>query len=172
MKVGIKCSCECDLSYTLVEIHDHEGRVVGTAANGDRWPGTSALHAAELEVDAPAEEGVYTWNARTAASETKLPHAEGVAGFGVRAVTRPECLVTVETIDKASQTPLSGARVVMHPYRAVTDERGIAEIRVAKGAYKLFVSQTKYVTFGVPLEVTADTTTRAELDVEPVLERN
>ena len=87
-------------------------------------------------------------------------------------MTRPEYVVTVETVDKASQTPLSGARVVMHPYRAVTDERGVAEVRVAKGAYKLFVSQTRYVTFGLPLEVTADMTARAELELEPVLERN
>jgi hypothetical protein len=60
----------------------------------------------------------------------------------------------------------------MHPYKAVTDERGVAEVRVAKGAYKLFVSQTRYLTFGLPVEVTADMTARAELDLEPVPERN
>ena len=60
----------------------------------------------------------------------------------------------------------------MHPYRAITDDRGVAEVRVAKGAYKLFVSQTRYLTFGLPVEVTADMTARAELDVEPVTERN
>ena len=60
----------------------------------------------------------------------------------------------------------------MHPYRAVTDERGVAEMRVAKGAYTLFVSQTSYLTFGLPVEVTADMTARAELCLEPVAERN
>jgi hypothetical protein len=87
-------------------------------------------------------------------------------------VSAPEHVVTVEAIDRDSQLPLVGARVVMHPYQAVTDERGIAEVRVAKGTYKLFVAQSRYLTFGVPLEVTADTTARAELDLEPVLERN
>jgi hypothetical protein len=87
-------------------------------------------------------------------------------------VGRPEYLVTVETVDGVDHTPLSGARVVMHPYRAVTDERGIAKVRVAKGAYKLFVSQTRYVTFGLPVDVEADMTARAELYVEPVTERN
>ena len=81
-------------------------------------------------------------------------------------------MVTVETVDKESQTPISGARVMMHPYKAVTNERGIAEVRVAKGAYRLFVSQTRYITLGLPIEVTADTTARAELEVEPVPERN
>jgi hypothetical protein len=60
----------------------------------------------------------------------------------------------------------------MHPYGSVTDERGIAQVRVAKGAYRLFVSKTRYETFGLPVEVTADLTARAELDVELVPERN
>jgi hypothetical protein len=60
----------------------------------------------------------------------------------------------------------------MHPYRAVTDERGVAVVRVAKGEYKLFVSQIRYLTFGLPVEVTADMTARAELYLEPVAERN
>ena len=45
--------------------------------------------------------------------------------------------------------------------RAVTDERGIAEVRVANGANKLFVSQSRYLTFGLAVEVDADMTTRA-----------
>ena len=105
-------------------------------------------------------------------SDVGIPHAEGSISFGVRVVSHPEFLVTVETVDKVSQTPLRGARVVMHPYKAVTDERGVAEVRVAKGAYKLFVSQTGYLTFGLSVEVTADMTARAELDLEPVPERN
>jgi hypothetical protein len=61
---------------------------------------------------------------------------------------------------------------VMHPYRAVTDERGVAKLMVAKGEYKLFVSQTRYLTFDLPIEVTADITATAGLELEPVLERN
>jgi len=60
----------------------------------------------------------------------------------------------------------------MHPYKAVTDERGVMEVRVAKGAYKLFVSQPRYLTFGLPVEVDADMTARAELYLELVPERN
>jgi hypothetical protein len=40
------------------------------------------------------------------------------------------------------------------------------------GEYKLFVSQTKYLTFDLPIEVPADVTATAELELEPVLERN
>ena len=171
-KVGIKCSNECHLTNRDFGIYDHEGAQVATGTlPGDRWPGTG-LYVAEVELEAPAGEGLYTWSVKCPGSDAGIPHAEGSISFGVRVVSHPEYVVTVETVDKVSQTPLRGARVVMHPYKAVTDERGVAEVRVAKGAYKLFVSQTRYLTFGLPVEVTADITARAELDLEPVPERN
>jgi len=182
MKVGIKCSNgsngsnDCQLTNRDFGIYDHEGAQVATGTvPGDRWPGTTGLYVAEVELQAPAAEGLYTWSVKGPQSDgpdVGLPHAEGSISFGVRVVSHPEYLVTVETFDRVSQTPLRGARVVMHPYWAVTDERGVAEVRVAKGAYKLFVSQTRYRTFGLPVEVTADMTAKAELDLEPVPERN
>ena len=173
MKVGIKCSRDCRLTNKDFAIYDHEGAHVATGTlPGELWPETTGLYVAEIELEAPAAEGLYTWSVKGPGSGGEIPHAEGCISFGVRVVSRPEYVVTVETIDKVNQTPLSGARVVMHPYKAVTDERGIAEVRVAKGAYKLFVSQSRYLTFGLPVDVTADMTARAELYQEPVQERN
>ena len=173
LKVGIKCPHECDLSNSGFGIYDQEGtQVAAGTLPGDRWPGTTGLYVAEVELKAPATEGLHTWSAKAAGPDGETPHAEGSVSFGVRVVSQPEYVVTVETVDGESQTPLSGARVVMHPYKAVTDERGVAEMRVAKGAYKLFVSQPRYATFGLPVDVTADTSARAELYLEPVLERN
>ena len=173
MKVGIKCPNECDLTNGDFGIYDHEGtQVAGGTLTGDRWPGTSGLYVAEVELDAPAREGLYTWSVRRQGSDVGILHAEGSISFGVRVVSHPQYLVTVEAVDKDNQAPLKGARVVMHPYKAVTDERGIAEVRVAKGTYKLFVSQTRYLTLGLPVEVTADMKARVELDLEPVPERN
>lgn len=189
MKVGIKCSNECQLTNTHFGIYDHDGAQVATGTlPQERWPGTTGLYVAEVELEAPAGEGLYTWSVKgpstllgagplTASGEDtgldgELSHVEGSISFGVRVVSHPECLVRIEAVDKESQTPLSGARVVLHPYKAVTDDRGIAEVRVAKGTYKLFVSQPRYLTFGLPVEVGADITARAELYLEPVLERN
>ena len=181
IKVGIKCSDECDLTNREFEIHDHEGTRIATGTlTGDQWPGTTGLYVAEVELEAPAAEGLYTWSVTipstalgaSPGSDGEVPHAEGSTSFGVRVVSHPDYLVTVEAFDRESQQPLSAARVVMHPYKAVTDEHGRAEVRVAKGTYTLFVSQTRYLTFGMPIEVTADVTARAELDVEPVTERN
>jgi hypothetical protein len=173
MKLGIKCSTGCRLANNDFGIYDQEGRQVAVGTLSDeRWPGTAGLHVAEVELDAPASEGLYTWSVKSLQSAIGIPHAESSIDFGVRVVGHPEYLVTIETVDKVTQTPLSAARVVMHPYRVVTDEYGVARVRVAKGAYKLFVSQTNYLTFGLPVEVTADMTARAELDLEPVPERN
>jgi hypothetical protein len=172
IRVGIKCSNACDLTNRDFAICDHDGvQVAAGTLPGDWWPGTTGLYVADVELEAPPAEGLYTWTVNSPGSSVGLPHAEGSVNFGVRVVSRPEYLVTVETVDKVNQTPLSGARVVMHPYKAVTDERGIAELRVARGAYKLFVSQNSYLTFGLPVEVTAHMTARAELDLEPVMER-
>jgi hypothetical protein len=161
------------MGYTL-------GTQVGAGTlPAERWPGT-VLHVVEVELEAPAEEALYTWSVKVRSTslqtnsepDGEIVHAEESINFGVRVVGHPEFMVTVETVDAGDQRPLSGARVVMHPYRAVTDEGGIAKVRVAKGTYKLFVSQSRYVTFGLPVDVDGDMTARAELYVEPVTERN
>ncbi len=180
IKIGINCSDECELRNRDFEIYDHaEAQAATGTLPGDLWPGTTGLFFAEAELEAPTREGLYTWSVKAPAwdlavpgSDAGIPHAEGSTSFGVRVVPHPEHVVTVEAFDKVSQTPLRGARVVMHPYTAITDELGVAEVRVAQGAYQLFVSQTEYFTFGLSVEVTADMTARAELDVEPVPERN
>ncbi len=179
MKVGIKCSQgsnDCQLTNRDFAIYDAAGAQVAKGTlPGDFWPGTTGLYVAEVELEAPAAEGLYTWSVQgpqSDRSDAGIPHPEGSSSFGVRVVRPPEYRVTVEAFDKVSQTPLRDARVVMHPYQAVTDARGVAEVRVAKGAYKLFVSQTRYLTFGLPVEVTADMTARAELDLVPLPERN
>ena len=173
MKVGLRCADECDLSHAAFSVHDHEGTLVASGTlTGDRWPGTTALYVAEIELVAPAVEGLHTWSVTGPRPDDGIPHAEGSATFGVRVVSRPECVVSVEAIDQVSGTPLGGARVVMHPYNAVTDEHGVARLKVAKGAYRLFVTQTRYMTFGMPLDVTENVTTRAELQAEELRERN
>ena len=171
--VGIKCSSECRLANGRFDVYDHTGARAATGAlSGDQWPGTSGLFVGHVELDAPAGDGLYTWSVRGPDAWVAGPHAEGTASVGIRVVASPEHLVTIEAIDAESGVPLAGARVVMHPYHAVTDERGVAEVRVAKGAYRLFVSQTRYLTVGTPVEVGANLTTRVELSLERVPERN
>ena len=178
LKIGIKCSSECRFANEGLGIEDfgiyaHDGAELATGkVSGELWPGTNGLYFTEVELNAPASAGLYNWSVRCSGADAKIPHTEGTTSFGLRVVNPPEYLVSIETIDKESQMPLKGVRVVMHPYAAVSDENGIAQLRVAKGPYQLFVAQTSYLTLGLPVEVTADMSVNAELDLEPVPERN
>ena len=156
--VGARCSSGCDLGGRELSIFDHEGALAGTVKLGDEvWPGTEALYFAEVELTAPHETGTHQWEAKI--GDSSLP-------LIVRVVTAPDCEVTVRAVDRETQAPIEGARVVMHPYRAVTDENGIARVRVAKGQYDILVSGSQYVAACVSVDVTADMITGAELDAD------
>ena len=161
--LGVKCSSECRPDGWAVEVRDHDGRKQATATlSDDPWPGTAALY----YLSAPDTEGLYAWEAKASAAGLDIPHAECIASFGVRVVPTPECLLTVLAIDVESQTPVKGAKVVVHPYKAFTDERGVAEVRVPKGEYRLVVSGTNYFPFRSDGEVKTDVTIRAELALD------
>jgi hypothetical protein len=151
-----------------LSILNREGSQACAATLGcDIWPGTDALYFAEVEAEAPLAVGDHQWEVRTNPWVSELPHEAGSCDVAVRIVSPPDCEVTVEAVDSDKQTPIKGARVVMHPYRALTDETGVAKVKVAKGRYDILVSGSKYVPVCTTVEVTADMITRAELDVEP-----
>jgi hypothetical protein len=166
-KIGIKCSAGCKLSGRPFSIFDHEGAQVGAGSLLDEiWPGTTALYFAEVEVEAPRATGAYQWHVETHRSDSGVPHEAPSSAFAVKVVGPPDHEVTVEAFDSATQAPIKGAHVLLHPYRALTDERGVAKVNVAKGRYQLFVSGFNYIAHQDIIDVTDDVTTRAELTVE------
>jgi hypothetical protein len=167
-KVGIRCSAGCKLAGRALSITDHEGAEVAAAKLcDDVWPGTSALYFAEVEAQAPRTPGDFSWQVTTPASEQGVPHAAGSCGFAVKVVASPDHEVTVEAFDRDTQAPIKGAHVLLHPYRALTDERGMAKVKVAKGRYTLFVSGFNYIGHERIIDVASDVTARAALAVEP-----
>jgi hypothetical protein len=167
VSVGARCSAGCDLGDRELTIYDQEGSPAGTVKLGhDVWPGTEALYFAEAEARAPLEAGSHQWEARIAGWDAERPHAAGSFPLVVRVVPSPDCEVTVRAVDREQQTPIAGARVVMHPYRAVTDDNGIARVRVARGQYDILVSGSRYLPACTSVEVTADVMTSAELDAD------
>ncbi len=169
VRLGVACSARCPPASWVVEVRDHDGERRTTTTLGDEpWPGTDALYHAEVALLAPDAEGLYTWEAAALTDGAAVAHTGCSARFGVRVVSPPACLLTVVALDAESGTPVAGAKVVAHPYRAVTDARGVAEVRVPAGEYRLFVSGKRYRPFRFDGEVQADTTIRAELahDVE------
>jgi hypothetical protein len=167
-KIGIKCSAGCRLAGRALSITDHDGAQVAAAKLcEDVWPGTSALYFADVEAQAPPTPGDFTWQVATPASDQGAPHAAGSCGFAIRVVAPPDHEVTVEAFDSETHMPIRGAHVLLHPYRALTDERGVAKVKVAKGRYTLFVSGFNYIGHERIIDVTSDVTARAELAVEP-----
>ena len=167
VSVGARCSAGCDLGGRELNVFDHKGSLAGTVKlRRDVWPGTEALYFADVEGKAPLEAGSHQWEAKIAGWEAERPHAAGSFPLIVRVVPSPDCEVTVRAVDREKQTPIAGARVVMHPYRAVTDDNGIARVRVARGPYDILVSGSSYVPACASVEVTADLTTSAELDAD------
>jgi hypothetical protein len=165
--VGVKCSSACRPDGWTVEVRDHEGTTLASATtSSEPWPETAGLHYAHVELRAPDTEGLRTWDVRAPVNALDMPHAEGVARFGVRAVPTPACLVTVVAVDLESQTPVEGAKVVAHPYKTFTDQHGIATVRVPQGEYRLFVSGKNYLPFRRDCDVKADVTIRADLTVD------
>jgi hypothetical protein len=167
LALGVRCSAGCNLGGQELGLFDQDGSRVGTVQLGHEvWPGTEALYFSEVEARAPLAPGSHRWEVRIAGRDSEPPHAAGSFPVVVRVVAAPDCEVTVRAVDRENGTPIKGARVVMHPYRAVTDESGIAKVKVARGAYDVLVSSSKFVPVCTSMEVTADMTTTAELDVE------
>lgn len=165
--VGVRCSAGCRLAGQGLAIFDKQGTQVGEAKLGSEvWPETDALYVAEVEAEAPPSAGAHQWEVRTAVWNCELPHGAGAASVSLRVVPPPDYEVRIEAFDRDKQTPIKDARVIMHPYRAVTDEKGVARVKVTKGYYDIFVSAAKYVSIATSAEVTADMVTRAELEAD------
>lgn len=167
-KVGIKCSAGCKLGGRSLSVIDHEGVQVAVASLcDDVWPGTGALYFADVGAQAPRTPGDFTWQVTAPGSDMGVPHAAGSCRVTVKVVRPSDHEVTVEAVDRDKQTPIKGAHVLLHPYRALTDERGVAKVKVAKGRYTLFVSGFNYMGHESIIDVASDVTARAELTVEP-----
>jgi hypothetical protein len=167
-KVGVKCSAGCRLAGRQVAVFDHEGSQVAAGhLRDDAWPDTSALYFVELQAKVPREKGDYRWRVETPEWVAGAPHAAGSSAFAIKVVAAADHEVTVEAFDAEKASPIGGAHVLLHPYRALTDDTGMAKVRVAKGTYKLFVSGFNYIAYERIIDVAGDVAIRAELAAEP-----
>jgi hypothetical protein len=165
LTVGIKCSAGCKLRGRPFGLEDEEGARVGAGCLGDDvWPDTTALYFATLELEAPRETGDHQWQIQMPAADI---HAAGVGAVAIKVVSAPDHEVTVVAVDGKTQAAIAGIHVLMHPYRAFTDARGVATLRVVKGRYTLAVSGFRYVPYEDVIDVASDVETQAILAVEP-----
>ena len=167
LKVGVKCTCACNLAGRTVAVFDQAGAEAATGLLRDSpLPGTTALYFTEIEATAPASVGSHEWRATTPASAAGLPHTAGELALAIKVVDVPDCEVTIEAFDQDKGTPIKGLHVMLDPYRALTGEDGIARIKVAQGSYKLYISGLKYIPYEDIIDATGNVTLRAPLSLE------
>jgi hypothetical protein len=167
-KVGVKCGAGCACAGRTLIIRDADGNPIASAETGDApRPGTEAVYAAEFEAKAPSLEGAHQWHASMAEREGDLPHQPASVAFAIRVVPEPEVTLTVEALAEDTGAPLSGARVVMHPYRGETDADGVARIEAARGVYTVIVSRSKYDPMSKQIHLEGDIHERVTLVREP-----
>jgi hypothetical protein len=167
-KIGVKCAAGCKLAGRALSVFDHEGRQVGDGRlRNEVWAGTSALYFAEVEAKAPLNTAVYEWHVKAPGSPFPPPHTAGACTLTIKVVGPPDCELTVAAFDRATQTPIKGAHILVHPYRTSTDETGVAKVKVIRGRYKLYVSGFNYIPCENTIDIEGDVTTRVELALEP-----
>jgi hypothetical protein len=171
IKVGAQCSSECNLAGEKIEIYDHGGAEVAAAVLGESpRSGTAALYWAEVELKAPGVEGRHKWTVRFPKPDPESPHGDASNTFTFAVARHPECVVTIEAVDKDGETPKANAHVRLRPlvyrgstYMTQTDEAGVAKLSVPSGKYQLYVWDDEYEKIVPSVEVGSDLTIEAEL---------
>jgi hypothetical protein len=164
VKVGAKCSAGCELTGGEIEVKNETGATVSSDKLGETpWLGTSGLYWAEVDLAAPAKEGVHAWSATLASA----PHQGASSCFSFLTVEPPEHTVTVRVIDRDTKAPVQDVAVRLGVYRASTGENGLAEIETAKGVYDLIIHKVGYETSPRTVEVTGDVDVPVEIVFAP-----
>jgi len=164
LKVGAKCSVGCNLAGKNVAVRDREGARVATGTLSDApYSDTVALYFAEMELEAPGTVGYHEWTAELPKPELELPHEGAFYNFGFATAKPSEHGVTVEVMDKETNTPIKDAEVYFGhlgpPYRGRTDERGIVRVDLPEDEWELIVSASERMPKGVGYEFLGETFT-------------
>jgi hypothetical protein len=167
--VGLACATGCSAADWAFVIEDAEGSVLHHGVTGpETLPGTEGLHGADIELAAPDQAGRHVWRVRPVDPGHGIAHAPIAGEIHLNVVRRPDRMIRVNVVDAVSGEPVPRARVVAHPFRAVTDDAGRAEIPVPSGSYRVFVSGHQYFPFQseVDLQVEVDIEIVAEMHVD------
>jgi hypothetical protein len=168
LKVGAKCSHGCNLTGATVEIRNDAHTIVGSARMGPtRWDGTSALYWTHVELTGPDAAGPACFTAAIAAVEGHL-HQGVSSTFRFIAVNPPEHVVTLTVTNK--DTGVAGAEVRVGPFRAATNEEGMASIELPSGTFELTAWKAGYDAASTSVHVAERVNVELALVAEPVAE--
>jgi hypothetical protein len=168
VNVGATCTAGCALGGKRIEIRNAEGTVVAAATLGDSpWPGTTALYWTAVDVQAPKDEGRFSWNVSFSPAELQLPHGHASASLGLLTVAKSDHEVCVRVIVKDTHAPLADVQVRLGAHRASTDETGTARLAVPAGEHTLSIWKTGYDAPDRTICVTASDEVQVEVAALP-----
>lgn len=171
IKAGAKSSVGASLHGRRIEACDAAGAVVASAElDAQPWPGTAALHWAELALPAPTQPGLAFLSVRLAGADGTPQQRDATARFAVMVVPPPAHTVTIRVVAQETAAPVAGADIRLGPYRATTAASGEAQLRVAAGEHQLHVWKVGYD--AAPRAVTVDRDTAIEIAAAIVPEEN
>jgi hypothetical protein len=163
IKVGAKSAADAELNGFEIAIFDISEKVVARGRLRDApWPGTTALYWDELQLTAPAQEGLHKWSARFAAEGLALPHDGTAAEFSAMVAPAPEHCLTVKVVEQQSKKPIADVQVRLGPFHGTTGATGIAEVMMPKGTYDLHIWKTAYEAPDRPIEIKGDLSVQVE----------
>ena len=163
VNVGMQCSAGCRLAGRTVQVCDESGTKIGEGILGDApWIGTSALYWVQVELAAPATEGVYARSVGSVATDSTLSHEEASATFHFRTARLPEHRVTVNVVTRETAAPVNHVEVRLGFYVASTDERGVLTFEMPTGTYELTIRKEGCQAPPMTVEVNRDLTITVE----------
>lgn len=171
VKVGVRCSTECQLGGCLVEIHDEAGTKIGEGNLGENpRDGTSALYWTEIEMEPPVTEDVHFRTAIFIGTGTELPHEKSNASFSFRSDKQKQHLVTVKVIENSTGAAVGHVEVRCGHYITSTDKSGIAKIALPEGTFEVSMRRDGFQ--AQPFNITVNEDLMVELKVVTVPTHN
>ena len=164
VKVGVSCSCGCELTGATIAICDEQGRGIATGRTASEWwPGTTSLHWVELAVAAFEPAGTHAWTVHASIDDPLHAHVE--AAVGVVASMPPEHRMTIEVVERGTLAPLPGVELRVGAFSATTNEMGRAHVDVPGGTYDVHAWKLGYDVLSRSASVADDMTMRLEIPV-------
>lgn len=168
VNVGVKCSAGCLLGGHEIEIQDETGARAAIGTLGDTpWSGTTGLFWTSMEMTAPAAEGRFSWSIAFLPAESRVPHDCAASTLALTTVPSPEHRVSIQVVEKGTDTPLREAHVRLGMYRESTDDAGVATFEVPGGEHRLFIWKAGYDAPERTIDVAKSENLRIEAKVLP-----
>jgi hypothetical protein len=168
VNAGVRCAIGCTLGGGEIGVCDVNGLTVARGYLGDTpWPGTAALYWTSIEFPAPLEIGRFSWSVTFSDAEVDVPHVSASAALGFSTVRAPEHRVSVTVADKDARAPIADVQVRVGPYRASTDEAGVARVDVPAGEHAIVTWRSGYDAPDASVSVTGPTNVLIEMTALP-----